>query len=721
MTVNHEVKGQLARLLATEDLVVEHKKVSTACFNVHSRVLTLPLWERASGAVYDMLVAHEVGHALYTPDENWLKEYKIPPSFVNIVEDVRVEKLMKRRYGGLSKTMYRGYEELHNDDFFSIGEEDHNAYNLADRVNLHYKIGSFLKVAFTEEELDIVKQIGDCETFTDVLVASEILYNYCKQEKVEDIEDQTSAASGNEDGQASDFIETPSESESGDEGEKEEDAEGDNSDENDPQLDVPSFSGGQHDQEPETKTDRQLQEAIEELANMGEWAQENIYVELPTLDMDSVIASNAEVHSEIQTFWAREQEDRKQYEEEYRDIFVYADTQYNEFKKSAQKEVNYLVKEFECRKAADSYARATTSRTGVLDCSKLHTYKYNEDLFKKVTTLADGKNHGLIFILDWSGSMDRVLLSTIKQLYNLIWFCKKVSIPFDVYAFTNEWNCVTYDENGKAIFPTRHQEKVDGQLQVSDDFSLMNFFTSKTKGSELEVQMKNIFRLAFNMSNRFYGGFTYGIPRRLGLSGTPLNQSLVALNQIIPEFKSKNKLQKVHTIVLTDGDAAPLNYYAEFAYGEQVKIGTRSFRERKCFLRDRKTGNIYTQDVNLDTYAAFTDMIIRYLRTRYPEVSFIGMRVLSSGESGSFMRRYVKNEDQLNSALNDWKKQKSFAMKECGYHTYFGLASNALSNDTEFVVGNDASKAQIRSAFKKYLNSKKLNKKVLNEFVQLIA
>ena len=720
MTVNHEVKGQLARLLATEDLVVEHKKVSTACFNVHSRVLTLPLWERASGAVYDMLVAHEVGHALYTPDENWLKEYKIPPSFVNIVEDVRVEKLMKRRYGGLSKTMYRGYEELHNDDFFSIGEEDHNAYNLADRVNLHYKIGSFLKVAFTEEELDIVKQIGDCETFADVLIASEILYNYCKQEKVEDIEDQTSAASGNEDGQASDFVETPSESESDEEGENKENTDNLNG-EDDAQLDVPSFSGSQHNQEPETKTDRQLQEAIEELANMGEWAQENIYVELPTLDMNSVIASNAEVHSEIQTFWAREQEDRKQYEEEYRDIFVYADTQYNEFKKSAQKEVNYLVKEFECRKAADSYARATTSRTGVLDCSKLHTYKYNEDLFKKVTTLADGKNHGLIFILDWSGSMDRVLLSTIKQLYNLIWFCKKVSIPFDVYAFTNEWNCVTYDENGKAIFPTRHQEKVDGQLQVSEDFSLMNFFTSKTKGSELEVQMKNIFRLAFNMSNRFYGGYTYGIPRRLGLSGTPLNQSLVALNQIIPEFKNKNKLQKVHTIVLTDGDAAPLNYYAEFVYGEQVKIGIRSFRERKCFLRDRKTGNIYTQDVNLDTYAAFTDMIIRYLRTRYPEVSFIGMRVLSSGESGSFMRRYVKNEDQLNSALNDWKKQKSFAMKECGYHTYFGLASNALSNSTEFVVDDDASKAQIRSAFKKYLNSKKLNKKVLNEFVQLIA
>ena len=120
MSINHEIKSQLAKLLATEDLVVEHKHVETACFNVHTRVLTLPTWERASNAVYDMLVAHEVGHALYTPDRNWLKEVKVPPQFVNIVEDVRIEKMMKRRYAGISKSFYAGYNELANEDFFCV-------------------------------------------------------------------------------------------------------------------------------------------------------------------------------------------------------------------------------------------------------------------------------------------------------------------------------------------------------------------------------------------------------------------------------------------------------------------------------------------------------------------------------------------------------------------------------------------------------------------------
>jgi hypothetical protein len=143
----HEIKSQLAKLLATEDLVVENKKVETACFNVHTRVLTLPMWEKASSTVYDLLVGHEVGHALYTPDENWLEKHKIPPQFVNVVEDVRIEKLMKRRYPGLSKTFYKGYGELAEEDFFQVEDEDLSTYNLADKINLYYKIGNFARLA----------------------------------------------------------------------------------------------------------------------------------------------------------------------------------------------------------------------------------------------------------------------------------------------------------------------------------------------------------------------------------------------------------------------------------------------------------------------------------------------------------------------------------------------------------------------------------------------
>ena len=197
MTVSHEIKSQLAKLLATEDLVVEHKKVETACFNVHTRVLTLPMWEKASGSVYDMLVGHEVGHALYTPDRDWIKERKISPQIVNVVEDVRIEKLMKRRYAGISKTFYRGYSELAEEDFFQIADENLDIMNLADKANLYFKIGSFVDINFDEKERILINKIANTETFDDVLDVAEELYNFCKQEQKE----QETNCSQNQNGQ----------------------------------------------------------------------------------------------------------------------------------------------------------------------------------------------------------------------------------------------------------------------------------------------------------------------------------------------------------------------------------------------------------------------------------------------------------------------------------------------------------------------------------------
>ena len=164
MSVNLEVKGNVARLLATENLIVENKRVDTASFNVDTRVLTLPLWQKSSNVVYDLLVAHEVSHALYTPNEDW--DPAVPHQFLNVVEDVRVEKLIKRKFSGLSKTFYRGYKEFYEKDFFEIGDNDINEMNLADRINIYFKIGSFLNISFTEKEKKIVDIVCSAVSYT---------------------------------------------------------------------------------------------------------------------------------------------------------------------------------------------------------------------------------------------------------------------------------------------------------------------------------------------------------------------------------------------------------------------------------------------------------------------------------------------------------------------------------------------------------------------------
>ena len=709
MTVSHEIKSQLAKLLATEDLVVEHKRVETACFNVHTRVLTLPMWEKASGSVYDMLVGHEVGHALYTPDLNWIKERKIPPQIVNVVEDVRIEKLMKRRYAGISKTFYRGYSELAEEDFFQIADENLDIMNLADKANLYFKIGSFVDINFDEKERILINKIANTETFDDVLDVAEELYNFCKQEQKE----QEKNCSQNQNGQEGES-ENTSDEQSGqqtghsDPRNQSQSEESESQDSEESESDDTTNEGG----DVEVSTVSKLEDAIKELVSHDGY--ENVYIELPKLDLKKIIVPNAEIHKNCEDTWESYSERQSEYNSYYPFAFNFSmvDEQYSKFKRSAQKEVNYLVKEFECKKAADSYARATTARTGVLDCSKLHTYKYNEDLFKKVTTLAEGKNHGLVFVLDWSGSMSNVMIDTLKQLFNLVWFCKKVNIPFEVLAFTNEYALMD-EVTGLREFAYK---KKAGLAYVPEWFSMMNVLTSKVNAKVLDQQMKNLFRVAYS----FQYHCAYNAPIGMGLSGTPLNEAMISLHQILPQFKEENKLQKVQCVVLTDGEGCSLRYHREMnrGYEDGPFLGTGSIAHN-CVLRDRKTGNTYSCG---DTWDGMTDVLLRNLRDNFVDMNFIGIRILDPRDGKSFIRRYYKvYTDEYTKVETAWKKKRAFTIKTSGYHSYFGLSSSALNSDGNFEVRDDATKSQIKSAFVKSLNSKKMNKKILGEFISLVA
>ena len=399
MTIQYEIKSQLAKLLATEDLVVEHKKVETASFNIVSRVLTLPMWENTTEQVVDMLVSHEVGHALYTPNEEWYKEYQINPSVVNVVEDARIEKLMKRRYDGITKTFYKGYTELHNQDFFDVKKKDITKLTLADRINLFFKIGSHYRISFTDYEQTLVDRVAACETFQDVLEASKLIYKYCldeieKRKEEEKTEQQAELDLEGGDGQSG-----------GGSGAELEDVRDDMYDEdgNPTEPDEDGSDVESHQVIPEgrssggiqmgtgeseiAETAESLERALKSLAVME--GIENHYLELPDVDTDQIIIDNDVIHAicnahfesirndfeEKSKIAAGLERDWSLYSlEESVKVMAEADVEFLKFKKEAQKEVNYLVKEFEMKKSAGAYARATTSRTGILDTSKLHTY-----------------------------------------------------------------------------------------------------------------------------------------------------------------------------------------------------------------------------------------------------------------------------------------------------------------------------------------------------------
>ena len=710
---NAEVKGNLARLLATENLIVEHRPVETAMFNVKDRVLTLPMWEKASANVYDMLVGHEVGHALYTPDK-WGEDYGIPQSYLNVCEDARIEKLMKRKFPGLARNFYSGYKELQDDDFFCIGDRELDSYALIDRVNLYFKIGIHAGEIFEwkPEEKLLVDELANAETFEQVVeVARKILAYTEQQEQQQVVEAQPDLQQSTQGGGDS------TQGVGDGEGEQQQEVSGNgNQTQGNSDADQPEGEGegatsgaGQHNKL-ESETDKAFTENQKQLISDRPRFNELHYIELPDIKVEDVVVNNKQVQEDCNVC----------FNEQTQKVFVEVDKEYHQFRSEAQREVNYLVKEFEMRKSADQYARASTAKTGILDTALLHTYKWNEDVFKKINVVPDGKNHGLIFILDWSGSMGNILKDTAKQLLNLAWFCKKVQIPFDIYAFTNDyWWHKNYDYHTQTRTKSpRFQKPKVGNVKMCDQFSLLNLVSSNGRnGKDLEAQLKNFWRLAAGESG--YCG--YHLPPGYALSGTPLHEAAISLTALIPDFQKRNKVQKTNVIILTDGESASINYYTERSYGD--RLGT-SYVSSDCVLRDRKTGRVYPR-FNDGGYYGNSDLItkvfLQNVRDRFPDVNLIGIRLVNGRGLNT-----TYNAEECKTAWNEvqkqWKKTKSAELVDhLGYQSMYLMGTDSLSANSEFEVAEDASEKEIGTAFTKALAKKGVNKKMLTSFATLIS
>ena len=711
-----EIKGNLARLLATENLIVEHRNTQTAMFDVDRRVLTLPNWDKASDTVFDMLVGHEVGHALFTPNEDWRDAANCPKDFVNVIEDARIEKLMKRKYPGLRKSFAGGYKELNDMDFFSILDEDLSTFSLIDRINLHFKVGASALIPFSIEEKVFVARTDLAETFEEVLNIAEDVFNFSNQtETVAEMPAQQPQEQGETESTVGEQSEQQTEEQSSEEtdqpnaqssggasssGAELENVTDDWYDEDGNLVDDdPNFDGGET-----SETQRSFDDAAQKLSSRSS-GRNPIYVEIPNkVNLDNYIVDWTKLHDWIDL--------QAQEPERYEVV----DNQYYEFRKESQKEVNYLVKEFECRKSADAYARAGQSKTGVLDTSKLHTYRYNEDIFKKITVLPDGKNHGLLFLLDWSGSMQYELMATVKQVLNLTAFCKKVQIPFEVYAFTNEWTLAERAMSGDTSYEDySYPGLTKNEIYLHEGrFHLMNFVSSRSNARDYERMCKNLFREASIYTQYSSYSQTLGCQ----LSGTPLNEAIVMMNYIIPDFKQKNDLQKVNLCILSDGEGCSAGYGHEIYvdHKDEYRVVPRRIDWYQV-LRDRKTGRTYSQF----EYDNVTNTFIQQLRDRHPEVNVIGFRILAGSQLQSFVGKYASYEG-YGAIQKQWKKEKSAIISNTkAFTALYAISNNSLNQSTEFNVESGAKKGEISRAFKKMLGSKSTNKKLLNSFVEYVS
>ena len=749
--INIESKNSLARLLATENLTVQHAKIPTASFDVKNRVLNLPIWKNMTDVMYEGLIGHEVGHALYTIYDEWKEFLETHPKlkdYANVIEDARIEKKMKIKFPGMRSVFYGMYDELNTRDFFGTNGRDLDSYGILDRINLHFKLGMRAQIKFDEAEQDFVNRVALAETFEDVSALAIELAGIAKDEKLntdfDELEydedgmpyfDEVDEDSATDMPSSSNDMEMPNaetdetgedkQSEEGEnEGEEKSSGEGDDKETLDMPEDGEEVSDGEDGGEPisredpnappRSETQRNFDDKLENLNDQG--ASSPIYVDLPKIKTKEVTVGYKKVGEILAGHFDNLDEFDSMEWEDYKDSL-------REWKRDTLPIVNYMVKEFEMKQSASAHRRTSIAKTGVLDTNKMHAYKYDEDIFKRASVVKDGRSHALCIYVDWSASMSNKIHATVKQTITLVQFARKVGIPFRVYAFSNSGhakhlNRKSYEDPAARFYSPHSGNNASKNHLKLGDLSLLEFFHEKMNAREFNNMIDNFYKVGLsNEYNRL------GTPEGFGLHSTPLNECIIASYGQVSDFKRETGKEKVNVIFLTDGSS---NGNADYWNTEEQDVlsGFRSWSSpTHLMVRDPKTKNIITTSDG-GRYRDMTSDLLTGLGT-HCNVNVIGFFLTSTRHiihkiNGTYgWDNALKHKRELT-------KTGYSSFKSDGYDKYFMVKDTALDKEFEFEEperdeNNAVNKRQLRTAFRKFTKGRRMNKMLLNEFVAMVA
>ena len=757
---SRETKSLLAKLMAAEDINVEYRNnVTTAAFNTENRTLIMPIFKDISDSTTDLFLGHEVGHALYTPEgaiTEIVKKGKAYKSLVNIVEDARIEKMIQAKFPGLSRNFYDGYSELMDKNFFGLNGRDVNDLNFIDRINIHFKIGTRAGVEFTDEEQVFVDRISKLRHFDESVTVADDLVKYCgdKQEEAEtDVTDSLFESSDSMEGDPDDWIDDSNPSDfpnfdgsDDDDGDGTGEDDGETSDESaeDSKSDAPSDTDSSEDtgeannsvkSKDDLEDEKSEEDADEEPANTsgskgGVWdgndelvsetmnnfedrledlvdtQTEYTYGLIPDIDLNQIIVTMEEWNALIDEYDKDKDETEQTRLEKAKENFI-------KFRSENKSLVSYLAKEFEMRKKADEHKRTKVAKTGILNPNKLHSYKFNEDLFLRSEIISSGKNHGFIMYLDWSGSMQFNMADTIDQLMLLALFCKKINVPFEAYAFTDRWCAAShYYDHSKRRFDN---VKIN-DIGINEHFHLLHLASSTLSTSKFQNSMQYLARLKMAFSVR--GEYTsIDNPNALQLGGTPLSDCIMSAINMVPEFQKKNKVQIVNTIFLTDGQG-----HNEFSVWNGTEYMMPIYGSTTVIV-DPVTKKHYKVERAWDEPL---DTICLKILSERTKARVIGFYIVPTPNKRTFSHAIGHSQVDWSKREEIWdemKKNNFIVLEDTnGYEQYIWVSSKSLNINTDDVaIDSDMTKGRMKSAFVKQRQGKFGNKVMLSKLAEFMS
>ena len=706
------VKGldRFARLLATEDILVEHRATATASFDLKNRLLTLPMWKDMRESLYHMLVLHETGHALFTPLAGWetivKDDDKYLRHYVNVVEDARIDRKMKAKFPGGRSDYQESAGYLVEQDFFEMAGKDLHSYSFIDRLNIHFKVGSVVDVPFADDERPFLLRMETTTSFDDVVELSREILQFAKDRREEMLQaSNLTFGEGGDDGDMWDML--PDDGKGRGNGQDGQDGQGGDGDS------YGNGAGGFNYRDLDAKTQDSLERNITKNHIDSRHLKDIPYVDVPVIaewrdfiiDHKTILNGlNADLNR-VTTGVGSVRGPTMQ---------ANMTKRYMEFMSRNNKAVAYMVKEFEMKKAADAYSRARESKTGVINPNKVHSYRYAEDIFRRLTTLPEGKSHGMVMFIDFSGSMGPNMHGTIQQLLSLVEFCRRVGVHHEVYGFVSSWRAFSNTDKFKNKW-VKHKERT---LAVGEsDVRLLELFTTKMSRREYVDMGKFLHEFGASVTTRDYNNEqAFFRTNALSLGSTPLNQTIVLSHHIIDEFRAKNKLDVIHSVLLTDGESDASNIVNRVdAHGRMT--GSDYFHT-DAVLRDSRTRH---QEFVTNT-ADITGFLVRNMRSHLG-VNVAIFRIVSSPSEASEYSKLYNDQQRI---ANEFRKNKFASIPGALGATEFFAISGGKNLHVEDAEMEDfgevkVTNSKLAKAFIKANAKRSTSRAMLTKFIDMIA
>ena len=759
-TLNIDTKSQLAKLLATENITVQQNNVKTASFDVVNRILTLPIFKTDSKDVTDMLVAHECAHALFTPTDGWKKvEDDELRSYVNVLEDCRIDKKIQNKYPGVVNNYLNGFEILNRQNFFGLKDKDYDLdLMLIDKINIFYKSSKKLQFNFSTLDKVWLKKVDAMKTFKDVVSLAKLLLEWQKKEvkklkKLPDFDDHILVENYDLNDSQKDSLDSKDIDDKDKDGEdsnekgkdKQESKEGKEESESD--QDKPAVSdksakdedgsaggavGSGGDGKLTSITNNWFEGHKEKLLDQS---KSYYYRSIPEPILDKVIHSNENFIKDMKLSFRKDAITARNY-------LPYLNKEYKKFTNDSKKTIMYLVKEFEMKKAATAYKRSSTHKTGTIDPLKLHSYKFNEDIFKRLTVSPDAKNHGMMMLLDWSGSMSDTIFKTVQQTIQLVYFCQKTNIPFELYFFSSEMDRhegVDYTRTNKMSKGFKYKP---GDMGI-DKIKLVNVASHKLKKQKLDESLMYLYHLALHYETRYTWRSNFNaldrppesvsIPSEYYLGSTPLNEALIIMLKLVPLFKTKYGIEKMNLITLTDGGG-------NYGCSDTMKIDPTSNKITGEYPNNRGNTDVFiykkkNHEVKDELYGyrstGFTGTILNMLR-KYHGITTIGFYLIKRirrFETEHYFRpqdmsvSWDKREGVFQKNRTQFNKEKVCAVAQSGYDDYYIVNAKDMKveNTDLSTVSSDMKTGRIKQLFSKSMKGRITSRVLLNKFIEKVA